>query len=282
MKKTIIAAAIAAVAAAPAAMADVSIYGMAHMDLSDDTLNDRASRIGFKGTEDLGNGMTASFTYETQVDFQNAFGASTDDAGTKASTAFKNGRHAHVSVGGDFGTVTAGYVYMPTKGLFGFSKTEINGDGVADNSAYLMAEPKGEAVQYTGKIGGATVKLACAGTELCDDTDMSVTTALGSVNLGLGLYSVDGGEDTTTIAANTKVGDLTLGAIYQDNDSGDATIVSAAYSMGANTIKVSMADKGAAESTNVMVSHALSKATSLYVAMDDENDDTAVGLIHKF
>ena len=277
MKKTIIAAAIAAVAAAPAAMADVSIYGMAHMDLSDDTLNDRASRIGFKGTEDLGNGMTASFTYETQVDFQNAF-ASTD----AAESAFAKGRHAHVSVGGDFGTVTAGYVYMPTKGLFGFSKTEINGDGVADNSAYLMAEPKGEAVQYTGKIGGATVKLACAGTQLCDDTDMTVTTALGSVNLGLGLYSVDGGEDTTTIAANTKVGDLTLGAIYQDNDAGDATIVSAAYSMGANTIKVSMADKDAAESTNVMVSHALSKATSVYVAMDDENDDTAVGLIHKF
>jgi predicted porin len=76
MKKTLIAAAVAAAVAAPAANAGVVLYGKIHVSIDyldaetsarcsgDGTtpgggfnVCDRTSRIGFKGSEDLGNGL---------------------------------------------------------------------------------------------------------------------------------------------------------------------------------------------------------------------------------
>ena len=71
MNKKLLAAAVAtAVVAAPAAYADAVIDGKFHtsVDLYDDDTNDawymnsRASRLGFKGSEDLGGGLKASGT----------------------------------------------------------------------------------------------------------------------------------------------------------------------------------------------------------------------------
>jgi len=292
MKKTIIAAALSAAVAAPAAMADVSIYGLAHLDIEDSVLNDRASRIGFKGSEDLGNGMKVSWLYETQVNFTTGFGDAADKntQGT-ADNAFTNGRQAHVTVGGDFGNVHAGYMYFPTKGLFGFSKTEINGDGVADNSEFLIAEPKGAGVAYSNSFNGVKVTLGCANgsdtVDMCDTTDMSATGSFGGVNVGIANYSEVDKDDVLTVAANTTVGDLTLGMIYQDNDTDTATIVSAKYAMGANSIAVSYGDDesndaGKEDGTNIVLTHAMSKATSVYLANDGLNDQTSIGLVTKF
>ena len=303
MKKTIIAAALSAAVAAPAAMADVSIYGLAHLDIEDSVLNDRASRIGFKGSEDLGNGMKVSWLYETQVDFTSGFGSTAttetevdgdDDENTTTAgsdTAFSKGRQAHVTVGGDFGNVHAGYMYFPTKGLFGFSKTEINGDGVADNSEFLIAEPKGAGVAYSNSFNGVKVTLGCANgsdtVDMCDTTDMSATGSFGGVNVGIANYSEVDKDDVLTVAANTTVGDLTLGMIYQDNDTDTATIVSAKYAMGANSIAVSYGDDesndaGKEDGTNIVLTHAMSKATSVYLANDGLNDQTSIGLVTKF
>jgi hypothetical protein len=84
MNKKLIAAAIAAAIAAPtAALAnDVTIYGVAHLSidyLDTDALSSdgfdvasRASRLGFKGTEDLANGLKAIWKMEFQVDMGDA------------------------------------------------------------------------------------------------------------------------------------------------------------------------------------------------------------------
>jgi len=180
---------LSAAVAAPAAMADISMYGLGHLDLQDGTLHDRTSILGFKGTEDLGNGMSAGFLYETQVNFMGGF--------TDAKSAFAKGRQAYVHVGGDFGKVMAGYLYFPTKGLFGFSKTEINGDSIADNTTYLLAEPKGTGIGYTNNFGGVTVTVGCGNgngtqtlsstavggtTDVCDTTDMSATGSFGATD----------------------------------------------------------------------------------------------------
>jgi predicted porin len=238
------------------------------------------SRIGFKGSEDLGNGMKAMWLYETQVDFTDGLGP------VPNSSAFVRGRQAYAGVSGGFGTVMAGYLYAPTKGLFGFSKTEILGDSVVDNSAYLNAEPAGQAIAYANDFGGIKVAVAAIeGTEAVGDaTDLSVTGTVGPVNVGVGSFSPETGDSTTTLAANGKFGDLTVGAIFQDTDGNSAMIVSGAFSFGANTIKVSVADKEAGDlkSTNVALTHALSKRTSAYIALDDENEDMGIGLMHKF
>ena len=81
MQKKLIALAVAAAVAAPMSVAaDVKIYGKMHASWdwtdSNDNANDdsddstgvfRASRLGFKGSEDLGGGLSAIWQVETQV-----------------------------------------------------------------------------------------------------------------------------------------------------------------------------------------------------------------------
>ncbi len=70
MKKTLIA--MAAVAVAGVASAQVTIYGVVDAGLVNDGTDtsftsgvNGTPRIGFKGTEDLGGGLSVAFTVET-------------------------------------------------------------------------------------------------------------------------------------------------------------------------------------------------------------------------
>lgn len=73
-------------------------------------LDNNSSYIGFKGTEDLGNGLKAVFQYES--DFQG------DQAG-----AIQGGRDTYVGLTGGFGTVLAGTLTHPLRAMF--ARTEI-------------------------------------------------------------------------------------------------------------------------------------------------------------
>ncbi|MGB5670049.1 MAG: porin, partial [Sedimenticolaceae bacterium] len=80
-KKLLAAAVVAAVAASPAAFADSTVYGKLHtaiqyndlevpdgaggkLDRSNYSVESNASRLGFKGSEDLGNGLKAIYQIE--------------------------------------------------------------------------------------------------------------------------------------------------------------------------------------------------------------------------
>jgi predicted porin len=117
MNKNILAIAIAAAVAAPSAFAAATVYGVAHMSgNSFSSVNDGAgnsagltsmssnsSRLGIKGSEDIGGG--------TSVVYQMEFGVSMDgnaDSGANAATGINSTRNAFVGMGGGFGTVLAG------------------------------------------------------------------------------------------------------------------------------------------------------------------------------
>jgi predicted porin len=117
MNKKIIAAAIlAASAGAVSAQSAVTIYGIADAGLVRESggvagpVNKltsgvaSASRIGFRGTEDLGNGMSAIFTLET------GYRIDTGDVDA-AGTIFN--RQAFVGLKSKVGTVTLGRQYTP-------------------------------------------------------------------------------------------------------------------------------------------------------------------------
>jgi predicted porin len=117
MKKKIIAAAIlAACAGSAAAQSAVTIYGIADAGFVREsggaagTVNKltsgvgSASRIGFRGTEDLGGGMSALFTLET------GYRIDTGDVDA-AGTIFN--RQAFVGLKSKAGTVTLGRQYTP-------------------------------------------------------------------------------------------------------------------------------------------------------------------------
>ena len=108
MKKTLIALALTALPVA--AMADVVLYGQikggvgttfsdGNNDGSITQMEDYGSRIGFKGEEDLGNGLKAIWQVEQRVSL----------AGAQASEGF-NTRDTFIGLEGGFGKVRAGYV----------------------------------------------------------------------------------------------------------------------------------------------------------------------------
>lgn len=119
MQKKLIALAIAGLVSVPAfAQSNVTIYGIVDMgyvyrgDNVDDGVKSRnaidsgvanGSRLGFKGTEDLGNGLKAGFVLEQ--------GIRADTGESAQDRTF--GRQSFVSLSGGFGTVALGRQYAP-------------------------------------------------------------------------------------------------------------------------------------------------------------------------
>ncbi len=90
---------------------------------------DGSSRIGFKGTEDLGGGLKALFQFEAGVNVDD--GSSGNGGGNLFS------RTAIVGLQGDFGTLTAGRQVNPAFGAFSGTSAMGTMNGVADTPAGL-------------------------------------------------------------------------------------------------------------------------------------------------
>ncbi|MET3138648.1 putative porin [Undibacterium sp. GrIS 1.2] len=121
MKKSLLALAVlAAVAGSAQAQSNVTIYGVLDMALQNESNGatskgqgsitsvdsgvQSGSRLGFKGSEDLGGGLKAIFKLEMGV---NA------DTGSSAQGGLAFGRAAWVGLAGDFGTVKLGRQNKP-------------------------------------------------------------------------------------------------------------------------------------------------------------------------
>ena len=306
MKKTIVAAAIAAAVAAPAAMADVTVYGKMHYALVDtdangtktEDYNNNSTRWGLKGSEDLGNGMKAFF--------KNEFGMNTIDGGTESA------RDAFVGLSGDFGTITAGRMSAPTKGtLYGIGNVQIAdiNHGEAGDFAGAFTS-KGHrvsnALAYSNSFGGVNVTAAItgdqanAGTDFAENKSFSIDTNIGGVKVAYATlnYGTGQGNDVDIFGAKMSFDALTVGVAYEDVDStNDTTGVSLSYKMGNNTFNVAYAetdvDAGSAtdhDTTVVSLQHSLSKRTTAYIGYSEVDSNTAandiesatVGLIHTF
>ncbi|MDR0736171.1 MAG: porin [Zoogloeaceae bacterium] len=118
-KKLMVLAIATAVSGAALAQGNVQIYGVVDVGFSHrgDNVNDdigsknaiddgisSGSRLGFKGTEDLGNGVKALFVLE------NGFAA---DTGNMRQSSRLFGRQVYLGLTGNFGTFIAGRLYTP-------------------------------------------------------------------------------------------------------------------------------------------------------------------------
>ena len=146
MQKKLIALAIAGLSSAAFAQTNVTIYGVADASLdfvrvsggtgvaADNTpsfnrVSTNGSYIGFRGTENLGNGLNALFQFESDAKFDNGGSLSTS-------------RDSFVGLGGNFGKVLLGTLTAPTRALG--ARLDVNtGEGISSNTAVL------------GKLGGA-------------------------------------------------------------------------------------------------------------------------------
>ncbi|WP_373019527.1 porin [Thiomicrorhabdus sp.] len=252
MKKNVIALAIASAIAAPVAMADApTVYGQVNVAI--DSVNDngmftkdRDSRIGVKGSEDLGNGLKAVYKME--------FGVKVGDAMSSLS-----GRNAYVGLAGGFGTVLLGRHDTPfkmsqAKDLFGDSsygdigkKTVAGGLGMggkagevrADNVvAYVSPEFAGIKIVAAG-VSTEGASLDGTGTDTVDASKSSlanvysVAAMYGSTKKGLylsaaynswGEAATDGKDySETRVSAQYATGGLIASAMFQTFDDGANT-----------------------------------------------------------
>ena len=115
MKKSLIALAVMAAAGAASAQSSVTLFGIVDVNynyvkgdgnghvssLTDSGYN--SSRLGFRGTEDLGGGMSASFWLEAALQ---------NDNGNAGGLFFQ--RRSTVSLAGNWGELRLGRDYVPT------------------------------------------------------------------------------------------------------------------------------------------------------------------------
>jgi len=133
-KKLLASAVIAAVAVSPAAFAESVVYGKMHtsVDASDYDngrdnweVTNRSSRLGFKGSEDLGNGLKAIY----QIEFGIRSDGGQEQVGGDGHTTLRN---TFVGLASDWGTLVVGRHDTPMKMAFYAAGTERLGDSAID------------------------------------------------------------------------------------------------------------------------------------------------------
>ena len=300
MKKTIIAAAIAASVAAPAAFAEVSIYGKAHLALEQsddlagaDNIDSNASRFGIKVSEDLGNGLNSFVKFE--------FGADAID-GDNGLTA----RDAIMGLKGDFGTLTVGRMASPAKAvLYGTGNVQLadanNGNDFAGGFVSKGTRVS-NAVAYGTKVGGVNMTIATVGDDAGDNfahNAFAVSTDVAGAHIALAKVNYgDATADLTVLGAKMSMDALTVGVVYEDQDATTSTTgISLSYAMGNNVVSASTSTRefdaaGTADTDRMAfgIEHKLSKKTSVYASYADvdtgtaatSGDVTSVGMIVNF
>jgi predicted porin len=132
MKKSLIALAVLAASGAAMAQSSVTLFGVvdatvrytdggngSRWQLTNSGYN--SSRLGFRGTEDLGGGLSASFWLEAGVNNDNGTGSATSTNNTLAGSGSSNtgtqgltfNRRSTVSLAGTWGEVRLGRDYVP-------------------------------------------------------------------------------------------------------------------------------------------------------------------------
>lgn len=232
MQKKIIALAIAAAFSAPAFAdtSNVTVYGVANVSydmtktgtvaaansFSSNKVSSNTSRIGLKGTEDLGDGLSAIWQIESLINIDN----NTNGApGNTAATNTLGGRNTFAGLSSKTaGTVLLGRHDTPYN--ISTRKLDIFTDGIADNRSIM-----GGGLGPTANAAGALNNAPTVGASF-DGRQPNVVAYISPAMSGLtaAIAYVAGAEGQTT-AAQTKGSAWSMAGLY----SLDAFYASLAY-----------------------------------------------------
>ncbi len=300
MRKTLKVTAIAAAAAAAfginsQAMAEVKVYGKAHLSVAsvsgvgaaDDGLQvaSHASRVGFKAKSDLGDGMTGFVKMEYEIDMNSGAGIAknrTNIAGLK----------------GGFGTVSLGTADMPHKKAMG--KAEMWGDTYGDFNGIIGPDTRqAGAIFYNNKFGDVGIALAYAPNyEATTNSNMgaAVDFKAGPVNVAIAYENDDADANATTgVRVSGSFGGADLHFVY--NSEGGATANTQYHLAGKMKMGDGMAfkaqygkdDTAALDMFAVGLDKKLGKKTSIYglyasgdLKQGNDSSAIALGIVSKF
>ena len=291
MQKKIVALAVAGLSTAAFAQTNVTIYGVADVSGQGISLNNvknpvgdarnyggnvfelqsNSSLMGFKGTEDLGNGLKALFQAETNLSLTGATSSgnthvSAAQVGT-ANSIFGPLRDSYVGLNSKYGTALAGYLSTPLRSSltsfavepgatgsmqidkqmgamrFGHTNTQFSSAIRATAIAYAMPTLYGfdASIAYTGSNNNGTTKSSSLGT--CgSNADLTACTAAPQsawgMNLGWTGYGVN--IKGAFQQANNQYNPQTTVGLGQEGNIGDYTsyLVGAMYT-GIQNLKLS-------------------------------------------
>ena len=232
MQPTLIAGAVLALTAGVAqAQSSVTVYGIVDAGVQyTDKANAKGDSLtelnnggrlpsiwGFKGTEDLGGGMKASFNLEG--DFDSGNGASNRGAGTGLDRS-PFARQANVGLSGGFGSVLLGRQYSVAL--------------LAD----LATEPRGYKESFSSLSTYALTQVQLNGNNtlgIFTSNAVSYSNSIGALKVGLmygfGEKAGANSENTTTAVGLTYGGPVTVSGSYQQIK-GTASAKTERYSLG--------------------------------------------------
>ena len=299
MKKSLIA--LAALASTAAfAQSSVTVYGKIDQGFArsigssvTEVKEASGSRLGFRGTEDLGGGLKANFQIEHRF---------SPDTGA-ANANFWNGRSI-VGLQGDFGRVDIGRDY--TAAFWTALSADVFGwDGVANNVAATgtgnMPVRFGNVVSYTSpSLSGFTVQASMALKETAakNGSSLRLAYANGPISASVATEKSTTGQKYNGFGAAYNMGAATVNALVSRGESAtgvkaDGTTFGLVVPMGALSLKASYATLEVANVKTVQqlglgMRYALSKRTDIYSSYANNSKAAArkngfeLGLQHNF
>jgi len=298
-KSAILAAAVASLMAVGVAQADTKMYGKARMYLELGTENgagvgkdskavkNYSSRIGWKGSEDLGNGMSAVYQFEV------AYAADGDNGsvgGHTKSSPFST-RVGYGGIKGDFGQIAIGQQWTPSYVLVRGKHDPMNttAGGNVYGGGFPAATRSGNVISYINAFGGVKVAAAIISSNsdtLNDVLDAAISIPAGPVTVGIALAQQDAANTTSPTALDIGWADgaisAHLGLFMTDvTNADDWMSVVVKFKTGSGQITAQLEDNGTDNQINAAYTHKLSKKTSLMAEIssgDVAADETNVGI----
>jgi len=314
-KKTLLLAPLFAAAFAPAAMAQssVTLYGRFNVsienerhqreDRTTDMLNN-ASRIGVRGVEDLGGGLTAGFVLEHGFDI---------DTGMQSQSAFW-ARQSEVNLGSaTYGTVRLGnFTSDAYYAVADYVSLHNHDTGTSADKFYAYVGRDTDKIAYMSPTwGGVVLHAAVSLNEGVGPRTYEAAAYydLDKLHLGAG-YGRAGDVQQASVRALYELGDFTFGgyvqwdenAFLEDGGTRWSGRLAGMYTMGASEFHVNFGYAGDYENRRESDAHQytfaynynLSKRTKLYTYFTRLGDDRinqvyggnydsiAVGMRHNF
>ena len=255
------------------------------------------SRLGFKGTEDLGNGLKANFQLEGQL---NPSGGSMGSTTVATNEIFN--RDSYVGLSGAFGEFRLGrtdvaragevdaLLMLPIVGNYGLMP--INGTGVElgtdQKNVVTYLSPEISGVQII--VGTATNASGATTNADSDQNGITMVYTRGAFKGAIGYQRTDaatvvGKKDATTIGASYNFGPVIVAFAHaQGDNSTTATVTSkstnyvvkvplangyAVSGIYGTTVDGASSANNNGESYTLMATKSLSKRTTLYTAYTD-------------
>jgi predicted porin len=306
------------------AQSSVNLYGRVNTTIENTKIggesvtgmNTNSSYIGFRGTEDLGNGLKAGFVLEGNFNSDDGSGPLT----------FK--RNSEVNLSGGFGMLRLGafdpYSYTVTADWISMHNHDT---GISADALYMgnhtVSGSNGNKLAYrTANFGGFDAEVQysfgekaviATNVENRGAWDLGLNYANGPLGLGFGyskekardiVGSEQGSAQQYALRASYAIGDLTLGAYYQRQElkwdaeklKRNAYRLAAMYTLGASELhaNVGRADKlnvngvkldnTAATQWTLAYNYNLSKRTKVYALYTNINNINATtgGMVEAF